>query len=102
MVWEASANGKVGDLYQVKAKFNQIGYHSIQQQHHTIPSGTWLVGPEFLLLQDNDAKHTSKLCQKYIKNKEEKHDLQLMSWWAQSAVLNYTEPMWDELDQNQS
>ena len=69
---------KVGDLHQVKGKLNLTGYHSILQ-HHTIPSGTQHVGQGFVLMQDNDTKHTSKLYQRYIKSKEEQHILQLLS-----------------------
>ena len=56
-----------GYLYLVKGKLNQMGYHNILQ-HYVIPSGTQLV---FLLMQDNDPEHTSTLCQRYIKSKEE-------------------------------
>ena len=52
----------------------QMGLH-----HHTIPSGMQLVGPEFVLMQDNDPKHTSKPSQRYIKSIEEQHILQMMS-----------------------
>ena len=73
MVWGLFDNCKVRDLRKVKGKLNQIGYH-------TIPSGTQLVGHQgFLLMQNNDPKHTNKLCQRYIKNKEEQHVLQLLS-----------------------
>ena len=51
---------KVRDLHQVKGKLNQTGYHS-KLQHHAIPSGMRLVGQGFLLMQDNDPKHTNKL-----------------------------------------
>ena len=61
MVWEAFANYKIGDLHQVKDKLNPTVYHSILQ-HHAIQSGTQLVGQGFVLMQDNDPKHTSKLC----------------------------------------
>ena len=74
---------KVGDSHQVNDKFHQTGYHSILQ-HHAILSGTRLVGQRFILMQDNNPKHTSKLCQRYIKNKEEQLVLQLMSLPAQS------------------
>ena len=42
-----------------------------------------------VLMQDNDRKHTSKFCQRYIKSKNEVHVLQLMSWPAQSDHLNW-------------
>ena len=70
VVGGAFAKCKVWDLHQVKGKLNQTGYHSILQ-HHTIPSGIQLVAQGFLLMQDNDRKNTSKLCQRYFKIKEE-------------------------------
>ena len=97
MDWEAFANYKVGDLYQVKGKLNHTGYHKILQDHANY-SGMRLVAPGFLLIQDNNPKHTSKLCQRYIKSKNEQHILQLISWPAQSADLNPIELVWDELD----
>ena len=73
----AFADCKVGDLHHMKGKLNQTGYHSIQL-HHAIPTGTQLVGQGVVLMQDNDPKHAFKLCQKYIKSKEEQHFFQLM------------------------
>ena len=63
-------NCKVKDFDQVKSQLNQIGYPSILQ-HHVMLSGMQLVGQGFVLMQDNDQKHISKLCQSYIKSKEE-------------------------------
>ena len=80
-----------------EGQMNQTSYHSILQ-HHMIPSGMWLVAQGFVLMQDNDPKHTCKLCQRYIKSKKEQHVLQLMSWLAQSADLKPIELVWDELD----
>ena len=42
----------------------------------------------------------SKLCQRYIKSKEEQHVLKLMSRLAQLVDLNPIELVWDGLDQN--
>ena len=81
----------------MKDKLNQTVYYSLLQ-HHTIPCRTQLVGQGFVLLQDNDPKHTGKLCQRSIKSKEEQHILQQISWSAQSADLNSIEHMQDELD----
>ena len=74
-------NYKVKDLHQVNCKLNQTSYHIIS-------FGMQLEGQEFVLMQDNDPKHTSKLSQRYIKSKEEQHILQLMPWRAQSVDLN--------------
>ena len=93
IVWEAFVNCKIRDLHQMKDKLNQISYHSILQ-YHAIPSEMQLVGQGFVLMQDNDPKCISKLCQRYIKSKEEQHVLP-----AYSADLNSIELMWDELGQ---
>ena len=95
MVWGDFANCWVRDLHQVKGKLNQIGYHSILQ-HHMIPSGTCLMSQGFILMQNNDQKHTSKICLGYIKSSEEQYVLQLISWLAQLADLNSIGLMRDE------
>ena len=89
----AFAYCKVRDLQQVKNKLNQTGYHSILP-YHAITSGTHLVGQGFVLMQDNDPKHTSKLCQA-------KRNSTSYNWclgWRKSADLNPIELVWDELD----
>ena len=90
----AFANWKVRELHQVKAKLNQTGYHNILQ-NHIIPLGMWFVHQEFVLMQDNDPKHSSKLCQWHIKRKEVQHVLQLMSWSVVLADLNPIKLVWD-------
>ena len=61
-VYGAFTNCKVGDLNQVKSKLNQAGYQTILL-HHVISSGIRFVDKEFGPMQNNDPKHTSKLCQ---------------------------------------
>ena len=92
MVWGAFICCKEEDVHQEKIELNQTGYHS-KQLHDAILSETQFVGQRFLLIQDNDRKHSNKLFQRYIKSKGEEQVLQRMSWPAQSAEL-----MWDELD----
>ena len=62
MVWGGFAGDTVGDLFKIEATLNQHGYHSILLQH-AIPSGLRLVVPSFIFQQDNDPKHTSRLCE---------------------------------------
>ena len=69
MVWGCFGAGKVGDLYKVKGILNKKGYHSILQ-HHAIPWGQCLIEANFLLQQDNDPKHTSKLYKNYLGKKQ--------------------------------
>uniref|UniRef100_A0A3P8RLB9 Tc1-like transposase DDE domain-containing protein n=1 Tax=Amphiprion percula TaxID=161767 RepID=A0A3P8RLB9_AMPPE len=48
--------------------------------------------------QDNDPKHTSRLCQGYLTKKESDGVLCQKTWSPQSADLNPFEMVWDELD----
>ena len=96
MIWGSFAGSRVGDLHRVTGTMNQKGYHSILQ-HHAISSGLCLVGQGFILQQDHDPKHTSRLCQNYLGIKEQ--DSRLQSWnGQQSPDLNPIELVWDELD----
>ncbi|XP_076841034.1 uncharacterized protein LOC143485475 [Brachyhypopomus gauderio] len=69
MVWGCFGAGKVRDLNKVKGILNKEVYHSILQ-HHGIPCGQCLIGANFILQQDNDPKHTSKLCTNYLEKKQ--------------------------------
>ena len=61
------------------------------------PSEMRLVGRSFFQ-QDNDPKHTSKLCKNHLLQKENAGQLKIMTWPPQSTCLNPIEIVWDELD----
>ena len=82
LVWGCFGGKSSGDLVQIKGIMKKEQYHSILQRH-AIPSGIKLLDKPFILQQDNDPKHSSKLCQNYILSKEKQNILEIMTWPTQ-------------------
>ena len=97
MVWGCFADDTVGDLFKIEGTLNQHGYHSILQRH-AIPYGLCFVGSSFIFKQDNDPKHTSRLCKDYLTRKESDGMMCQMTWPPQSPDQNQIEMVWDEMD----
>ena len=76
MVWVSFRAGKVCNLYRVKWIFNEKGFNSISpwRHRHATPCGCHLTGANFILRQDSDPKHRSKLCKTYLVKKQSSCD----------------------------
>lgn len=56
-----------------------------------------MIGPKFILQQDNDPEHTAKVIQNYLQRKEVQEVLEVMAQPPQSPDLDIIECVWDDM-----
>lgn len=71
-----SAN-EVGGLFRINGFLSAEKYKLILI-HHTVPAGRHLIGPTFILQQDNNHKHTVSVIKSYVQCKKEQGALEVM------------------------
>lgn len=97
MVWGAISNSETGDLVKIDGIMDKKAYHNILVRHG-VPSGTRLIGREFIFQEDNDPKHSSNYYRNYLRQKESAVTLNMMDWPPQSLDLSPIEQIWVELE----
>ena len=97
IVWGCFSLDGVGDLHKIDGIMRKEHYRDILETS-AIPSGLRLIGDNFILIHDNDPKHTALLCRNYLESKKAENVLRVMTWPPQSPDLNPIGLLWDELD----
>ena len=86
-VWGCFSLGGVGDLCKIDGIMRKEHYRDILETS-AISSGLRLIGDNFILMHDNDPKHTALLCRNYLKSKKVENGLRVMTWPPQNPDLN--------------
>jgi hypothetical protein len=98
MVWGSMGNASTGALHKIDGIMDKFVYKDILAQK-AIPAAENLFGNDkWTFQQDNDPKHSSKLCRNFLENEGDSKNFDLMVWPPQSPDLSPIELLWDEVD----
>ena len=71
-VWGCLSSSGVGDLIKIEGRLTGERYVDILR-HHAVSSGMRLIGHNFILQQDNDPKHCSRVAKNYLNKMAEEY-----------------------------
>lgn len=71
MVWGGISVNGVSTLKRIDGIMDKKVYHNILVRQ-AVPAGLSLIGKGFILQEDNDPKHASKLCRGYLEKRKTK------------------------------
>ena len=90
-IWRRKHDG-LGLFFWIQNPESPVGYHSILQRYGVL-SVMHVVGQGFILQQDNDPKHKSKLYQNYLRKKDQEGKLEnifsIKNWKNSKTYITY-------------
>lgn len=90
MVWGSFSTKGVGELHWIKERMTGAVYTAVLDEALPLSLEKLGLNRQFMLQQDNDPKHTSKVAQEYFKRKR----ISVLEWAPQSPDMNPIENLW--------
>lgn len=89
MVWSCISSYGVGKIVLLEGRVTAVVYRKLLEEV-IVPEGRRLIGPDFVLQQDNAPIHRAKLVDQYLEENQIDH----LKWPPQSPDLSPIENMW--------